>query len=785
MSKPVTLWELLNDPVEPAVMIPMIQRDYAQGRPGKEHILGPFLADILACLSGVTQELTLDFVYGNTDNHGYYPLDGQQRLTTLWLLHWYLAFRLGKLKEVKELLKHFSYQTRNSSRDFCKDLCDEMAEIDPSGVENVAKYIANQAWFFADWLQDPTVNAMLRALGGDIVPKENQKDEGKPEVANIEEVFAGADLPLCWENLTANGKITFHRMVIGSDQLPISDDLYIKMNARGKKLTDFENFKADLVAHIQNLPDVVDKLAYSTKLDGDWTDIFWNDRKHEENFDGNVDPLFFMFINRYVLNQHCLKDVTASYYDGSKFTTEDESIKQLQSIFNTLYGSKLGKRGVNDDSLIEYKRFDVYKDYMTAQQLEKLDKIFTSLKTHANDVRTLRLTGTEELSEASTEQEFRFLPYFKEGALVATQLKERIYFHSICLFLEAPSLTPYRLENWLRVVRNLTENAAIESIEAMIRCLRLIDKMGVYLQQKDWDVYNYLGTFAEEAQDQLPKKGTVLGNQWAEELDKAERIRTTDSMEETIKKAEEHSFFNGTIRFLYTGRNGELDWSNFADKFERAKALFPDKKVSVATIKTFLTRFRSFADFETLEDGKKDRYIYLFTTYGNRRKEACWKKNILCNPVLQEQVHDFLMGEASVVNDTLYQSFLDSQAVETICQQGSCHVYRYYYSRVYGVHREHGLKHEGICISTNRLEKNKQLLKLANDGTIQLEAGIDLGNGFLFGRRIVFAYQGRQYAWYVEWGGINKFCPVDNEKSVMDWPDGETLETLLPSLKTL
>ena len=34
--------------------------------------------------------------------------------------------------------------------------------------------------------------------------------------------------------------------------LGLSDDLYIKMNARGKQLTDFENFKADLVGYIKN-----------------------------------------------------------------------------------------------------------------------------------------------------------------------------------------------------------------------------------------------------------------------------------------------------------------------------------------------------------------------------------------------------------------------------------------------------------------------------------------------------------------------------------------------------
>ena len=77
MSKQVTLWQLLNDPAELAVTIPMIQRDYAQGRPDKGHILGPFLTDIRDCLSGKTEKLSLDFVYGNADSDRYYPLDGQ------------------------------------------------------------------------------------------------------------------------------------------------------------------------------------------------------------------------------------------------------------------------------------------------------------------------------------------------------------------------------------------------------------------------------------------------------------------------------------------------------------------------------------------------------------------------------------------------------------------------------------------------------------------------------------------------------------------------------------
>ena len=39
----------------------------------------------------------LDFVYGEVENGTLRPLDGQQRLTTLFLLHWYLALRTDRL----------------------------------------------------------------------------------------------------------------------------------------------------------------------------------------------------------------------------------------------------------------------------------------------------------------------------------------------------------------------------------------------------------------------------------------------------------------------------------------------------------------------------------------------------------------------------------------------------------------------------------------------------------------------------------------------------------------
>ena len=109
-------------PVVERIEIPLIQRDYAQGRDGDAvaRIRANFL-DALhdAVTSGIPA--SLDFVYGDVENGTLRPLDGQQRLTTLFLLHWYLAWRADRMEQ-EQGWKRFSYATRASARLFCECL---------------------------------------------------------------------------------------------------------------------------------------------------------------------------------------------------------------------------------------------------------------------------------------------------------------------------------------------------------------------------------------------------------------------------------------------------------------------------------------------------------------------------------------------------------------------------------------------------------------------------------------------------------------------------------------
>lgn len=130
------------------VEIPIIQRDYAQGRKDKKEIRNKFL-DALHLSITDKEPIKLDFIYGSTTaNDVFQPLDGQQRLTTLYLLHWYAA-NLSNIDSTKNLLDRFSYETRITSRDFCKELVSNNVIIKEGEI--LSEQIINASWFFLSW----------------------------------------------------------------------------------------------------------------------------------------------------------------------------------------------------------------------------------------------------------------------------------------------------------------------------------------------------------------------------------------------------------------------------------------------------------------------------------------------------------------------------------------------------------------------------------------------------------------------------------------------------------
>lgn len=213
--------------------------------------------------------ITLDFVYGDIDSNGVMtPLDGQQRLTTLFLLHWYAAKRGEVAEEEYAFLNNFSYETRYSARDFCDCL---IRKYTPTFTQQISEEIMDQAWFPLDWEKDPTISSMLVMLDA------------------IDAKFS--DLPDVWSKLK-DGAISFYFLPI--KDMGLTDELYIKMNSRGKPLTQFEHFKAEL-EHALRLVDDATAKRIMRKIDINWTDMLWFYRG-EDNIIDDEFLRYFRFV---------------------------------------------------------------------------------------------------------------------------------------------------------------------------------------------------------------------------------------------------------------------------------------------------------------------------------------------------------------------------------------------------------------------------------------------------------------------------------------------------------
>lgn len=255
------------------VEIPLIQRDYAQGRTGAdvEEIRTSFLEVLIGAISG-TGPVGLDFVYGKVVRGVLYPLDGQQRLTTLFLIHWYLASAAGQLDPTAPWTR-LTYETRPSARFFCESLVKHPL---PADEKDPSAWIKDQPWYLHTWHHDPTIAAMLVMIG----------DVHR----HVEGLSPALDPRVAWERLTdaESPAVSFHLLPL--ENMGSDEDLYIKMNSRGKPLTEFEHFKARFEQDIKHL-DRADDFAH--KIDGTWSDLLWPFR----GADNIVDDEFVRYID--------------------------------------------------------------------------------------------------------------------------------------------------------------------------------------------------------------------------------------------------------------------------------------------------------------------------------------------------------------------------------------------------------------------------------------------------------------------------------------------------------
>ena len=591
-TKAISFWNFLK---ENTIEIPIIQRDYAQGRLGKENLRKTFLADLKKALDNEypykDAPMKLDFVYGSAENGKLDPLDGQQRLTTLWLMHWYIALRAGELSEDNsKIFRKFTYETRISSREFCQNLCVPEYFQDFDG-KDIVGFIAKQTWFYSAWKQDPTIQSMLRMLGGTKISDK----KGEEIVDGIEEIFQETNedgFKSYWEKLTQKEVIVFYHLPL--KDFGLSDDLYIKMNARGKQLTSFENFKADLIGYITNQAED-ESLEGSVRaewkkfldpesgipimLDTDWTDIFWKNKSN----DNRIDEIYFAFINRYFLQEStCAKKED----DTDLYSAND--LEKKSDTFKYLYGNE------SDDSQLQYSGLEKYL-FIVGKTIPL--SFFKSIRDSFDKYKSMIECCLNDYFPVWSDSKFEFIPKYDEtGNITTLGQKERVFFLAICRYFEKNSFDETCFKQWMRVVWNIVENSGIETISAMIGAMRLIDE----LSEGANDIYKLLS--------KKKVKSNFAKDQVTEEITKAKQIldeygtlrkyngfckkadgSNYQTWEEIIIEAENYAFFKGSIRFLFTDGEGNIYWCDFDKKWTNAQKYFDENGVK-DTCKVELTK---------------------------------------------------------------------------------------------------------------------------------------------------------------------------------------------------
>lgn len=634
------------------VEIPIIQRDYAQGRDNQSAVRTAFLDALYDYLQQGKPYRDLDFVYGSVVEDTsiaekgienkllgrFIPLDGQQRLTTLFLLHWYLAQISGKSEYLRNILSIngcslFTYETRNSSREFCDALIAH--DIDFKTLQNtkcgtsIAATVKDTGWFYLSWSSDPTIRSMLTML--DAI---HQKFEG---CSRFFDLLVDKEKPV----------ITF--LFLNLQEFKLTDDLYIKMNARGKPLTHFENFKARLEKKIKTFdePWIDYQLPFKQKpvsgheyfihkIDTNWADLFWIYR-NEASKDDTYDDELMNFIALVIANFH----LSSQKFEGKLFESGG-NLKRL--------------------SFTEYDELGCLTQNLLKHLIKNLD-LLDDNELGSDSRITIYLNDNRYYSEEDV-----FRKVVKNNTSYPEKLRFYAFYEALGLGLRNEDLLA-----WMRVIFNLTENTIVNTVEEYSRCLKSIQQL-----------IEYKKPILELLRDNVAISA-FLEVQIIEEKIKSHLFAISSDWIQEIKELESHAFFCGQIGCIlkfagivdYYNQHGNTAWghanSDYLKCFRHyalsAAAVFTciienSKDINYAWERAVLTKGEYFTETTA------DRLNLLSTRSrkNNIERDHSWKK-LLRLPLYKNDKWDKKQEFVKAVfDDSIFDATDVVGSLETICE---------------------------------------------------------------------------------------------------------------------
>ncbi len=520
------------------ILIPMIQRDYAQGRTDKKatDVRNNLLNDIFS-----DNDVHFDLVFGSKEKriidgkemNCFIPVDGQQRLTTLFLLFLY-GLKAGKTNIELDLSK-FSYDTRRAASDFCKSITSEEWTVQKD--KKVYDVIKDSSWFMNYWEKDPTVEGMLNML--DAIHEKYKEITDYPNLDNVTFFFF---------DLESNG---------------LNENLYLKMNSRGKPLTAFENLKAEMEKILPENVEFEDKSfpncdaspkdSFKAKwkyfMDRNWTEAFW-DSANPSKYDVNIAKFIVRFLSGYwaAFGQEPTEKI--------KGKTISENLKEIN------------KKEKDDKN---------YADYIQFEPIEKVLKLVNAFPAFAY---ALTIAPTIE-------------PYWKNDTIKVSDTSE----YKILSVIFTYTLFDGD-ESAMRFAWNMAENYVSEYDNFVTYCKRA-GEIGIYKRNNNLSFYQALssikfdGNTSDQMEEEIAKAKQILDeNETLRKYEgscKKEDDSDYQTWEEIIIDAEKYAFFNGAIRFLFTQKDIGDDWDDFDTKWNNAQKYFDENGVK-NDIKVLLTK---------------------------------------------------------------------------------------------------------------------------------------------------------------------------------------------------
>ena len=771
------------------IRIPLIQRDYAEGRPNPEvkRKISNFLKQLFDVIYGDKKSSSLDFIYGYVQdeggkkcdsnkweevqniNYAFEPLDGQQRLTTLFLLYWILG-REKDLIDDRDGKSLFIYATRESSTDFCNTLVTKQAYdiiskwkqyIEKLKVTNeetkknresaedkyqaqlkypfrefpsLSEYIKDQEWFKWNWRTDPTICSMLNVM--DIIVNMIDNDtrgdykHACANNANLENIHFSL-----LDKLECNGQ-----------------KLFVKMNARGKELSEFDLAKSALEEEIEKqailgLPALNDKMEWTCKIDGAWLDYCWHkitDQWHDENWNNpdiiEVEGYLLRLVKR-MMGFHFFCQRT-TLLDNKNVQFNDITKSYIQNFVDSIYNRSNYCHNIihsYEDYVDEMRKLHV-KNYVTIK-FEDLIKGIDSLCFKDNQ------NAWHDIDEFTKPYGFIVLESYFTCETV--EYHQRLLFNALIGFTTSIANTSVLskqtnklkdLIDWLRFVQHMFRNEnrtqRIDDEDKFVSAIKEVNKFIEDWKQKGLSFNEFVAT-------DIQARFTLEPDRYTEEQIKA-KLKLGQLANSSVLGKDWEDYFEylevHDTKFMlgqyyaplkWSENNGIYDLDLFKDYTSRLHEIFEDGTEDIHV--EFILSMLSYRDY--LFDSQSNGFKSLLN-FNAADRDFSWKrflrddnhwmvKEWLVNwrnskSPLNEYLKETIRNAQKSISSTDWRYFLLRMSTPAICELIKRNYSPYYNIRLFNGHpyivhtkTSKGEKQYDIILAylVDRLKSRKDIIK--------------------------------------------------------------------------